>query len=270
MVFRFPILRQMYICSRKQDKYDVIYQRVMMFKNNNLNCITYVLLSCSTPLMAAEEDGIPTWRGDAELGFISTSGNTDTETLNAKVKVINEREKWKHTITAEATKASDSGVVTAQRNFMSGKTDYKFTKRSYIFGLLQYEDDRFSGYYYQASFVIGYGNKIIDTDTLLLDVEIGAGTKQSKLETGETTDEGILYTGMEVDWKLSKSASFNEKLSVENGEQATTTKSISALKAKINSKLASKITYTVKHVSDVPVGIEQTDKEMAVTLVYNF
>ena len=78
-----------------------------------------------------------------------------------------------------------------------------------------------------------------------------------------------MYLGTELDWKISKSASFNEKITVESGD-TTTTKSVSALKAKINSKLASKITYTVKHVDKVPVGVKKTDKELAVTLVYNF
>ena len=224
----------------------------------------------STPLIAADETTPSNWKGEAELGFISTSGNTETETLNAKAKVINERDKWKHTFRAEATKASDNGVVTAQRNFISAKTDYKYNNRSYSFVLLQYEDDRFSGYDYQASLIVGYGHKFIKTGRLTLDAEAGVGTRQSELDSGDKMDEGILYAGMEVDWKIGKTSSFNEKLTVEAGEDATTTKSVSALKAKINSKLASKITYTIKHVSEVPVDVEKTDRELAVTLVYSF
>ena len=242
----------------------------MFAKIKNSYAIGIAMALISTQLIAAGETAIPTWKGEAELGFISTSGNTETETLNAKAKVINEREKWKHTGIAEATKASDNGTVTAQRNFISGKTDYKYNDRSYSFVLLQYEDDRFSGYDYQASLIVGYGHKFIKTDTLTLDAEAGVGARRNELDSGEKTDEGILYAGMEVDWKIGKTSSFNEKLTVEAGDDATTTKSVSALKAKINSKLASKITYTIKHVSEVPVGIEKTDKEIAVTLVYNF
>lgn len=238
------------------------------FKKNFL-AVGLVTLFISTSLVAAEKTVPASWKGEAELGYISTSGNTDTETLNAKAKAINERDKWKHTFIAEATKASDSGTVTAQRSFLSGKTAYKFGKKSYVFGLLEYEDDRFSGYDYQANLIIGYGQNLIKNDMLAWDAEIGAGTKQSELNTGEKSNEGIAYVGTEVDWKISKSASFNEKLTVESGD-ATITKSVSALKAKINSSLASKITYTVKHVSEVPVGVEKTDKELAVTLVYSF
>lgn len=242
----------------------------MLLKISSQHAIAIAMALLSTQLLAADKAATSTWKGEAELGYVSTSGNTDTETLNAKAKVINERDKWKHTVIIEATKASDDGVVSAKRNFISGKTDYKYTERSYIFGLLQYEDDRFSGYDYQASLVFGYGYKIIKQDNLTLDGEIGVGKKESKLYSGEKTDENILYGGMELDWKISKTATFNEKLTVESGDDATTTKSVTSLKAKINSQLASKITYTIKHVSEVPVDIEKTDKELAVTLVYNF
>jgi len=232
--------------------------------------MAFSLAFLSLQVFSADSVNTSTWKGEAELGFISTSGNTETETLNAKAKVINDRESWKHTGVIEATRASDGGVVTAQRNFFSGKTDYKYSEKSYIFGLLHYEEDRFSGYDYQASLVVGYGHKFIKTEALTLDAEIGVGTKHSELDSGIKRDEGILYAGTELDWKISKSASFNEKLTVEAGDDETTTKSVSGLKAKINSKLASKITYTIKHVSQVPIGIEKTDKEIAVTLVYNF
>ena len=188
---------------------------------------------------------------------------------NTKAKAINQTANWKHTFIAEATKSSDNGMVTSQRSFLSGKSDYKLGIKSYVFGLLEYEDDRFSGFDYQASLIAGYGHKLLTGDSLSWDAEIGAGSKRSELNSGEKNDAGILYAGTELNWKISKSASFNEKLTVEDGD-ATTTKSVSALKTKINSKLASKITYTLKHVSEVPAGIEKTDRELAITLVYSF
>ena len=47
-------------------------------------------------------------------------------------------------------------------------------------------------------------------------------------------------------------------------------KSVTALTANINSMLAMKISYTVKRLDKVPAGIENTDKETAVTLVFKF
>ncbi|MFO7603562.1 MAG: DUF481 domain-containing protein [Gammaproteobacteria bacterium] len=218
----------------------------------------------------AENGASVVWHGEAELGFISTSGNTKTETLNTKAKITNERDRWKHTGLAEATRISDQEVVTAERYFLSGKTDYKYTDVSYLFGLLNYEDDRFSGYHYQASLIAGYGHKLINDDRMKLNAELGAGTRHNETLAGIKNDEGVVYGAMDMKWTISKSSSLNEKLTVESGSDATTTKSVTSLQSKINSKLASKITYTIKHVSAVPAGVEKTDRETAVTLVYSF
>ncbi len=224
----------------------------------------------STQVFAADEKLPAVWKGEGELGFISTSGNTATQTLNAKLKLSNEREKWKHTAIAEGIRALDKNVVTAERYILSGKTDYKFSEVSYIFGLLKYEDDRFSGYHYQANLIAGYGHKLIKSDRINLAVEVGGGVRRSETLTNTTSNEGIVYGAMDLGWKVSESAGFNEKLTVESGADSTVTKSVTGLKAKINSSLASKITYTIRHVSKVPVGVEKTDREMAITLVYSF
>ena len=237
-------------------------------KTQSTIVLAFALLSAQG--FSAEETARSTWEREAELGYVSTSGNTDTETLTAKLKIINDRRHLKHTVIAEATRAESDAVITAERYFFSGKSDYKISDKDYIFGLLNYEDDRFSGYNYQTSLILGYGHKLVNTDEVKLEAEIGAGTRHNEFDTGVKTDEGILYGAMNLDWKISDSANFTEKLTVEAGDDATTTKSVSGLKAKISDNMASKITYTVKHVSDVPVGVEKTDKEIAITLVYNF
>jgi len=224
----------------------------------------------SPQVLAVNETKPSIWKSEAELGYVSTSGNTDTETLNAKAKAVNEREKWKHTFGAEVIRTSDKGTVTAQRYLVSGKTDYKLSDIAYVFGLLEYEDDRFSGFNNQTSLVAGYGRNLIKNDVVHLAAELGAGARRNETNAGVTDIEGILYGAIDMDWKISKSANFNEKLTVESGSDATITKSVSGLKVKINSKLASKITYTIKHASKVPVGIDKTDKETAITLVYSF
>ena len=241
----------------------------MLCVKKQLIVISSLIIGMSTSVMAEEVPLPSSWKAEAELGYISTSGNTDTETLNAKTKIINERIKWKNTFTAESTRSSDGGNVTAQRSFASAKTDYKFADKSYVFGLLEYENNRFSGYDYQASLIAGYGQKLLNQDDLKWEAELGGGSKQSKQNNVSATTSGIVYVGTELEWKISESSSFNEKLTIESGD-ATTTKSVTAIKSKFNSKLASKITYTVKHVDKVPAGVKNTDNELAVTLVFNF
>lgn len=75
------------------------------------------------------------WNGEAELGIVSTEGNTETQTISAKGKVVNERAKWKHQAGLEALNTEDNNTTTAERYTLSGKTGYKFTAGSYLFGI---------------------------------------------------------------------------------------------------------------------------------------
>jgi putative salt-induced outer membrane protein len=217
----------------------------------------------------AEPDG--TWKGDAELGVLATNGNTKTKNIDAKLKVVNDRERWRHTLNGEVLNSSEQGSTTAERYFVSGKSDLKLTERSYVFGLLTYENDRFSGYDHRVTETLGYGRNIIKSDTLNLDLEAGLGARQSKLSaSGENQNEAMLHLAGGLEWKLSNTSTFSEDLSSDIGRKSTVTKSVTALKTQIAGNLASKLSFTAKHTSQVPAGITKLDTETAVTLVYGF
>lgn len=210
------------------------------------------------------------WNGEAELGIVNTTGNTETENLNARGTVVNERRQWRHSGTIQFVRAADQDETTARRFALQAKTDYKFTERSYIFGVVTYEDDRFSGYDYQASVAAGYGRKLITRDNLALEGEIGPGVRRSKPDAGDAEDEGIVRAALNLNWMVSEAVTFAASLSVEAGEDITITQSETALKSQIAGNLASKISYNVRHASEVPVDTEKTDTTLAVTLVYSF
>ena len=211
----------------------------------------------------------PTWKANVEIGFVKTGGNTKTETLNAKAKAETEREKWRHTINLEALNSSDQTVSTAERYMISGQSSFKMGAKNFFFVLASYEDDRFSGYDYRVLESIGYGRRVLGDPALTLDLEIGPGARQSKLDSGVNEDELMVRGAAKLMWQVSPTSKFTEDLSTDVGEDVTITKSVTALSAKINGSLSTKLTYTIKNTSDVPVGFEKTDSEMAVTLVYD-
>jgi len=216
---------------------------------------------------ATNSDG---WKGNVELGIVTTSGNTETETVNAKAKIGTEQENWRHTISIESLNSSTQSTSTAERYAISGQSDYKFGNHYYFFGVLDYEDDSFSGYNYRVSETLGLGRRVISNSALTLDLELGPGARQSKLNVGGSENEVTVRGAGKLAWKISDTSSFTQDLSSDVGEDVTITKSVSALTAQVNGSLATKISYTIKNTSDVPVGIEKTDTEMSVTLVYSF
>lgn len=222
---------------------------------------------------AAETESSPAgdiWKGSAELGYIATTGNTETETIKAKGTVTKEVEKWRHTAEASGLKSEENEITTAEKYALGWQSDYKFSKHNYFLGSIDYEDDRFSGYDYRVTETVGYGHRTIDEKDLTLDLEIGPGARQSKLDDGSSEDEFIIRGKGKLLWTISPSSKFSEVLKVDFGEDATVTISTSELTTKINTSLAMKVGYVYKHTSDVPPGVDKTDTETSVTLVYSF
>ena len=229
-----------------------------------------ILASALTVSAYADETTVSKWKGEAELGYLRTSGNTDTESLHVSGKVVNERDKWRHTGTVESIVKDENGVNTANKFYVTGKSDYSINKRSYLFVFLTYENDHFSGYDYQAGASFGYGYHLIKTETQKLDLEAGVGARKSRTDAGDTTTEGIVRGAGNYEWKISKTATFLQTLAVESGKDSTVTRSTTALKTQVAGNLSAKFALNVKHASQVPAGFKNTDTETIVTLVYNF
>lgn len=210
------------------------------------------------------------WKGEGEFGYVDTSGNTDTTNLKARLGLVNERDMWRHSAMLEALNTSDNEVTTAERYAASWQTDYKFAEFEYLFGRLQYETDKFSGYDYRTSEIFGYGRRVLHRDDMTLDLEAGPGARQSKLETGESENEVILRLAGKYAWQITEQSRFTQDLSFDIGEDATISKSVTAVQASIVGNLSMKLSYSVENVSEVPPGVKKTDTETAATLVYSF
>lgn len=219
---------------------------------------------------AAEETTDSKWSSSAELGILVTEGNTETKSINAKANLGYEIKRWKHGLNLEAHNSSDDNGTTAERYFGSAKSDFNIDERSYLFITAQYEDDRFSGYEYQASEFLGYGYHFLKRSDLTVSGEAAPGLRQWKETGDESDDEFVARAAGHLKWTISDTSSFTQDLLYDYGDEFSVVKSISALSAQISGKLAMKISYTTKYTSDVPEGSAKRDSETAVTLVYTF
>jgi putative salt-induced outer membrane protein len=238
------------------------------------------LLTVTGNALAAEEDDKSAekspWTSSVELGFIRTTGNTETQNIAGKADVVYEVDKWRHTGHAEGygseaeNQTTGENEVSAERYQLLGKSDYKFTERDYAYGLINLQKDRFSGFEYDHIVSLGYGRKAIKQDNMELDLEIGPGERFFKVDGGDADEEAVLRLAAKYWWQITASSKFTQLLSTNIGEDITSSESITGIQANINKTLALKFTYTVRHKSKVPVDNEKTDTEAAMTLVYNF
>jgi putative salt-induced outer membrane protein len=234
----------------------------------------YTLASCivaghalaQTPAAPADP-----FAGSVALGYLATSGNTDSTNGNESLKVNWDLDgPWQHDWSALAINARTNGVTTAEAYAAGYKAERDFSATSYLFFSGDWRQDRFSGYDKQVTEAVGYGRRLIATERQMLAVEGGVGAKQSDLITGEALDEAIVRGGLDYLFSISDSSEFSQKLLLEQGDDNRYTESTSALKARIVGNLALVLSYVIKSNSDVPVGIEKTDRFTAISLEYGF
>ncbi|HKR36169.1 MAG TPA: DUF481 domain-containing protein [Steroidobacteraceae bacterium] len=219
--------------------------------------------------------------GKGEAGLVIASGNTDTTTANVKLQLANEIDKWKHEFGVDALYATaDPDGTTAQRWEFSEQTDYNYSPRDFWFGAGRYEDDRFSGFEYQATVSAGYGRKFIDTDVTKFTGTAGFGYKVFEtrdvfdevtgvlLEPGGTDSEVVFRGTLDYDHKFTATTSLLDKFIVEAGADNTFAQNDIALQVKMTDVLALAVGYSVRHNTDPPVGFEKTDTLTTINLVY--
>lgn len=220
------------------------------------------------------------WTGKGEAGLVIASGNTETETANAKLAMANETGKWKHQFGLAGLYASDEDGKTAQRWEALEQTDYNFSPKTFWFGAARYEDDEFSGFEYQATLSTGLGRKFIDTDVTKFTGTAGGGYKffetrdvldeetGALIEAGDSDSEVVFRGTLDFEHNFTATTSLIDKFVVESGADNTFVQNDIALQVKMTDVLALAVGYSVRHNTDPPAGFEKTDTLTTVNLVY--
>lgn len=235
--------------------------------------------------IAVAEDNKP-WKVDVDLGVISTSGNTDTTSVQTKIDARQTLDRWENQyiigglykqdqVTADDGSKSDE--KTAEKYFGSAKTAYLLgVERSYIFGYVSHTHDKFGAYRDYTTVAMGYGDWIISRPNLTWFAEAGPGYQRGKkpLDTqpvSYSTESGMIFRGAtELIWKFSPTAEFKQLLSVESGEDNTRTIGETSVSASINSAMKMKVGVNIANDTDVAPGKKHTDTTTFVNLVYSF
>ena len=225
----------------------------------------------AAPIIAAEEEGEESpWAGKATLGYLATSGNSETTSLNSGFEVGYTAGNWAHSLTLGAINATQDDATTAEAYDASWNSERNFSENNFLFGRLDWRKDLFSAYDSQFSQTVGYGRRLIDSERHKLNGTLGAGARQSDLIDGTSESETIFRGGLDYTWTLSETAEFTQDVIVESGEENTYLESVTALSAKLVGNLALVASYTIKNNSEVLPGIEDTDTFTALSLEYVF
>ena len=204
------------------------------------------------------------------LGYVGTTGNTDTTTFNAELLMTYRTLRWTHNGKFQALGSEDEGDTTAERYYLEEKSDFSLDENQYVFGKGAYNDDRFSGYGYQATATAGYGRYFLRSDVFTLDGFAGLGYRESDVIGGDTEGEGIVTVGENIAWAISPNSAFVQSFTSDIGEEITVSRFEIGLQSNIIDRIATKIAFQARNISEVPAGNKKTDTQTSVSLVYSF
>ena len=223
------------------------------------------------------------WTGKAELGVLLTDGNTESKSANTKVDMTHEGAQWRNNVYFAALYGENADFATAERYEARYQADRKITDRLSWFVGLRGEQDRFSGFAYQATVSTGATYKFVDTPATKFDASLGAGYRrlqpQVLIQTpagevlnrieGEAESDPVLTLGSNFEHAITDTTKITNKFLAESGSENTSVQNDLALQVSMTDVLALAVGLGVRYNSDPPPLAESTDTQLTVNLVYN-
>jgi putative salt-induced outer membrane protein len=222
------------------------------------------------------------WNSKSQAGFVMSRGNTETETANAKFEVGYEVEHWKHTFDSSLLYGESANVTTGERWDAKWQTDNKISERSFWFGSLRYEDDRYSGFDYQATASVGAGRDFIEDEDTRLSIQLGVGVRRLRGEElirnellevidripGEIEDDIVGNGTLKFEHAFNESTKILDTLLVESGSANTLMQNELALQVQMNRLFALAFGFKVRNNTAPPPELERTDTLTTLNLVF--
>jgi putative salt-induced outer membrane protein len=224
------------------------------------------------------------WSGKGQAGYVMSRGNTDSDSGNAKLDVVDLNGDWKHAFHLEGLYGRSSDIVSAERWAVQFQSNYQFTPRVFAFGAFHYLDDEFSGFEYQGDVSVGAGYKFIDNSSDKLAAQIGAGYRRLRPEiltqnatgaviarTPEEAEGNAVGTG-EVDYEhdFNASTKVTNKYLIASGAGNTSMEDDVALVVNMSKKLALSAGFTYQDNSQPPPGLKKANTLTTLNVVYAF
>jgi putative salt-induced outer membrane protein len=220
----------------------------------------------------------------AQVGYVSSHGNTDAQTGNAKLDAAYVVEAWKHELQLAGLYGKSNDIVSAENLDAQWQSNYNFTNRLFAFGGLHYVDDKFSGFQYQETVSAGAGYSIVKLADATLDGQVGVGYRRLRPELLDRDAAGDVIARTPLDGETGVVATANIKgmyafnattkltdvVAVESGSDNTLLQNDLGLQVNMTKALAITVGYEVRHNSTPPAGLVQTDSQVTFNLAYAY
>ncbi|WOE73809.1 DUF481 domain-containing protein [Alterisphingorhabdus coralli] len=210
------------------------------------------------------------WSGQGEIGGFRSTGNTSNTGITGSLKLQKQGKRWRHNLTALVDFQRTEGVSTREQFLFAYEPNVQFTDRLYGYGLAQYERDRFQGFSARYTLSGGLGYRFLTGERMTLDVKGGPAYRQVELVGGGSNSQLAALAALDFDWQVVDNIKLTQDAEAYIASGNSTLRSITGLEAALSSALTARVSYTVEHETDPPVGSVATDTLTRFTLIYGF
>lgn len=222
---------------------------------------------------AKEAPPPPRWSGRAEVSFVSTGGNTSTQSLGLGGALDYRPGPWLTTATVSLVRAETADAVTARSLTLDLRQARDVSPRLALFGHGAYLRDTFAGIEHRVGVDGGVGYKVLTTAPHALKVDVGVGyTSETRVAEADRSFAIATMTfryvlALSGTTELTQDGSFTASLQeTEDWRYANTV----ALSASLNSIISLKLSHALKHLNLPVTGFRKTDTIVAAALVARF
>lgn len=220
------------------------------------------------------------WEGKGELGASRSTGNSSNTGVTVGLKLTRDGIDWRHKLRAHVDYQRSNGRTSREQYLVAYEPNYQLSDRVFLYGLAQYESNRFQGFSARYATSGGIGYQIIKDTDLQLSAKIGPAYRITDFVSGESESRIAGLLGLDFDWDITDRLKLTHDTNAvtETGGSATvlvdsSTTSVhlvTGLNAKVSSKMTARFSYAVEYDSNPPLGAVQTDTLSRATLVYDF
>lgn len=215
----------------------------------------------------------PHVEGTGELSFVTTSGNSETNTLGLGGTLIYRPSPWVIESKVAFVRTAADDVVNARSIAASSRLSRDVTPRLSMFAQYDFLNSPFAGISQRHTVAGGVSYKAIDTARNTLHVDGGVGYASESPVGLPRTSAATVLAGAGYVWKISATSQLTEDARiVESLSTASDWRfdNAAALTAKVNAIMSLKLSH-VTHVVNLPTpGFKKTDTILSAALVAKF
>jgi putative salt-induced outer membrane protein len=236
------------------------------------------IVGTTTNVLAQEElKEEPKWSTHVEMSYVSTNGNTDTQTFSVKLESKLEKDINRYFVKFSGLYAKSNDQETASQWLLNGRWEKILTKKMFAFVDATYLADKFSGYDYRLSIGPGIGYDFVKSAKHDLKGLFSVLYYYDNYIEGspDSSDSYVAGKGeINYRWLIRENLKFKEDANFIisfNDTDKYFLNSETGIETKINSNISLGVSYRIAYQNQLPSpDVKHTDTTFLTSLIIDF